>query len=54
MRSRSEVLSDLLGRFVADDKGATTTEYALIAFGIAIAIIASVNAIGAAIGTALK
>lgn len=31
--------------FLADESGATTTEYALIATGIAIAIAASLNAI---------
>jgi pilus assembly protein Flp/PilA len=35
--------------FLADESGATATEYALIVAGIAVAIIASVNAIGTAI-----
>jgi pilus assembly protein Flp/PilA len=39
----------VLAGFLADDSGATATEYALIVAGIAVAIIASVNAIGTAI-----
>ena len=39
-----------LAEFLADESGATATEYGLIVAGIAIAIIASVNAIGTAIG----
>jgi pilus assembly protein Flp/PilA len=42
----------VVAAFLADESGATTTEYALIAAGIAVAIIASLNAIGTAIGTA--
>lgn len=38
-----------LADFLADESGATAIEYALIATGIAIAIIASVNAIGTGI-----
>jgi pilus assembly protein Flp/PilA len=37
-------------RFLADDSGATAIEYALIASGIAMAILASLNALGTAIG----
>ena len=33
-------------RFVKDDNGATAIEYGLIAAGISIAIIATVNALG--------
>lgn len=47
MRGFGEVLAG----FVADESGATATEYALIVAGIAVAIIASVNAIGTAIST---
>jgi pilus assembly protein Flp/PilA len=36
----------LLCRFVADDQGATAIEYGLIAAGIAVAIIAVVQAVG--------
>jgi pilus assembly protein Flp/PilA len=45
-------LGTVVAAFLADESGATTTEYALIAAGIAVAIIASLNAIGTAIGTA--
>jgi pilus assembly protein Flp/PilA len=48
-------------RFLRDDSGATAIEYALIATGIAVAIIAAVNALGTAtnamfesVSTALK
>jgi pilus assembly protein Flp/PilA len=40
----------LLSKFVKDESGATAIEYALIAAGIGIAIIAAVNALGTAIG----
>jgi pilus assembly protein Flp/PilA len=39
----------LLVDFLADEAGATATEYALIATGIAVAIIASLGAISTAI-----
>lgn len=39
--------------FIADERGATTTEYALIATGIAIAIAASLHAIINAFGAAI-
>lgn len=42
-------LNDLLAGFLADQSGATAVEYALIASGIALAILASVNALGTAI-----
>jgi pilus assembly protein Flp/PilA len=45
MRSLKMILAD----FCADDSGATSIEYALIAGGIALAILASINAIGSAI-----
>jgi len=38
-----------LSRFVRDESGATAIEYGLIAAGIAIAIIAAVNALGTAL-----
>ena len=48
-------------QFLADESGATAVEYALIAAGIALAIIASVNSVGtktgskfSSISTALK
>jgi pilus assembly protein Flp/PilA len=39
----------LIQRFVRDESGATAIEYALIAAGIGIAIIAAVNTLGTAI-----
>lgn len=44
-------MKNLLARFVKDESGATAIEYALIAAGIGIAIIAGVNALGTAINT---
>jgi pilus assembly protein Flp/PilA len=38
-----------LRAFLADETGATAIEYALIAAGIAVAIIASVNGVGSAL-----
>jgi len=38
-------------RFVHDDRGATAIEYALIAAGISIVIIAAVNGIGTKVNT---
>ena len=38
-----------VSRFLRDDSGATAIEYGLIAAGIAIAIIAAVNALGTAL-----
>jgi pilus assembly protein Flp/PilA len=42
-------MKNLLARFVKDESGATAIEYALIAAGIGIAIIAAVNGLGTAI-----
>jgi pilus assembly protein Flp/PilA len=39
-------MKSLFSRFVSDQSGATAIEYALIASGIGIAIIAAVNALG--------
>ncbi len=36
----------IVSRFLRDDSGATAIEYGLIAAGIAVAIIAAVNAVG--------
>jgi pilus assembly protein Flp/PilA len=36
----------LIKRFLSDDSGATAIEYALIAAGIALAIIVAVNTLG--------
>lgn len=38
-------------RFLADERGATSVEYAIIATGIAAAVIATVSAVGAAVKT---
>jgi len=39
-------MSQLLVQFVKDQSGATAIEYGLIAAGISVAIIATVNALG--------
>jgi pilus assembly protein Flp/PilA len=39
-------MKTVVSRFVRDQSGATAIEYSLIAAGIALAIIAAVNAIG--------
>lgn len=39
----------LLGKFWADEQGATAIEYGLIAAGIALVIIATVNGLGSTI-----
>ncbi|MGN6285907.1 MAG: Flp family type IVb pilin [Afipia sp.] len=39
-------MTKLVARFVKDESGATAIEYALIAAGIALAIIAAVNGLG--------
>ena len=44
-------LGNVVAGFLADESGATSVEYALIIAGIAVAIIASLNAIGTAIST---
>jgi len=41
----------LIKRFAADESGATAIEYGLIAAGISVAIIASVNNLGAHLKT---
>ena len=38
-------------RFLKDDSGATAIEYGLLAAGISVVIIASVNAIGSTLNT---
>ena len=43
----------ILSRFLKDESGATAIEYALIATGIAIAIIAAVNGVGTKLKTNL-
>ena len=44
-------LTTYIARFVADDSGATAIEYGLIAAGIAVAIIATVQALGTNLNT---
>lgn len=39
-------MSKLVGRFLNDNSGATAIEYALIAGGISIVIVAAVNSLG--------
>jgi len=44
-------MNNLVSRFIKDESGATAIEYALIAAGIAIAIITAVNGVGSALTT---
>jgi pilus assembly protein Flp/PilA len=44
-------MNKLVSRFIKDESGATAIEYALIAAGIAIAIISAVNGVGTALQT---
>jgi pilus assembly protein Flp/PilA len=44
-------MTKLVSRFIKDESGATAIEYALIAAGIAIAIISAVNGVGTALST---
>jgi pilus assembly protein Flp/PilA len=39
-------MRSLLSRFLSDQSGATAIEYALVAMGISIVIVAAVNGIG--------
>jgi len=48
---RNQVLTDLLWKFVADERGVTAIEYGLLAAGIAVAIIATVAALGTNLNT---
>jgi pilus assembly protein Flp/PilA len=45
------IMTTLVMRFLADDRGATAIEYGLIAAGIAVAIIATVQALGTNLNT---
>ena len=47
-------MKNLLARFAKDESGATAIEYALIAAGIAVAIITAVNSVGSAIDVKFK
>ena len=42
-------MKNVLARFAKDESGATAIEYALIASGIALAIILAVNSLGTAL-----
>ncbi|HMF49741.1 MAG TPA: Flp family type IVb pilin [Candidatus Saccharimonadales bacterium] len=44
-------MKNLIARFVKDESGATAIEYGLIAAGIALAIIATVNGLGTKLNT---
>jgi pilus assembly protein Flp/PilA len=44
-------MKNLVSRFITEETGATAIEYALIAAGIAIAIISAVNGVGTAISS---
>jgi pilus assembly protein Flp/PilA len=45
------IVRNLIGRFIADENGATAIEYGLIAAGIAVAIIATVLGLGTNLNT---
>jgi len=47
----SYLMKNLISRFVKDESGATAIEYGLIAAGIALAIIATVNGLGTTLNT---
>ncbi len=44
-------MSKLIGRFLADESGATAIEYGLIAAGISVAIITVVQGLGTKLNT---
>jgi len=48
------VMTRLLADFLSSESGATAIEYGLIVVGIALAIIAAVNAVGTALNTTLS
>ena len=47
-------MTKFLSRFLSNESGATAIEYGLIAAGIAVVIIAAVNAVGSALNTKLS
>ena len=47
-------MTKFLTRFMRHESGATAIEYGLIAAGIAVAIIAAVNAVGGSLNTTLN
>jgi pilus assembly protein Flp/PilA len=51
VRPRRAGLKKVLLKFFADESGATAIEYALIAAGISLAIIATVNKLGSTLNT---
>ncbi|HEX3504134.1 MAG TPA: Flp family type IVb pilin [Xanthobacteraceae bacterium] len=60
-RERSAGSRSTMSRFLHDERGATAIEYAMIASGVAVAIVASVNGLGTgvkglftSVSTALK
>jgi pilus assembly protein Flp/PilA len=47
-------MTKFISRFLSNESGATAIEYGLIAAGIAVVIIAAVNAVGTALNTKLS
>ena len=47
-------MTKFISRFLSNESGATAIEYGLIAAGIAVVIIAAVNAVGSALNTKLS
>jgi len=43
-------MQNVLLRFLGDESGATAIEYAIMAAGVALAIVAAVGAVGSAVG----
>jgi pilus assembly protein Flp/PilA len=50
-RERPSIMKSILTRFWADESGATAIEYGLIAAGISLAIISTVNGLGTRLNT---
>jgi pilus assembly protein Flp/PilA len=48
-REHSAGVSNVMSRFLRDERGATAIEYAMIASGVAVAIAASVTSLGTAV-----
>ena len=48
---KEHIVRNLILRFIADEQGATAIEYGLIAAGIAVAIVATVQALGTSLNT---
>ncbi len=47
--SPAAIIVTTVSRFLRDDSGATAIEYAIIASGIAVAIVAAVNGLGSGV-----